>query len=65
MSENEFIKKEHLSMLYALLAALGVAFYFSWSFAHGTWFDVGVYAVTVVLVGFGLIGFMLYSLDDQ
>ncbi len=64
MAENEFIKKEHLSMLYGLLAALGIAFYFSWSFVYGTWFDLGVYTVTVVLVGFGLIGFMLYSLED-
>lgn len=51
-------------MIYGLLAAMGIAFYISWSFMYGTWFDVGVYTVTAVMVGFGLIGFLLYSLED-
>jgi len=51
-------------MLYAFLAALGVAFYFGWSLLHGTWTDLGVYSVTIVLVGFGIFGYLLYSVED-
>ncbi len=62
-SSEEMIPRGYLSMIYAFVAALGIAFYFSWSFVHGTWFDVGVYTITVVMVGFGIIGYLLYSID--
>ncbi len=52
-------------MLYGLLAALGITFYISWSVIYGTWFDVGVYTITAVMVGFGLIGYFLYSLEED
>ena len=50
---------------YALLLFFGIAFYFGWSLWFGTWNpltrdNIGVYAVTVVLVGFGLTGMLLY-----
>lgn len=35
---------------------LGVAFYLTMGLGHGSWTDVGVYSVTVVLVGLGLVG---------
>ncbi len=54
-----------LSMLYALLAALGVAFYISWSYLYGTWTDIGVYSVSVVMIGFGVIGYLLYSIEEE
>ena len=52
-------------IFYALLLLLGIVFYFSWGVFYGTWNpltkqNIGVYAVTVVLVGFGLIGMLLY-----
>lgn len=62
-SNEEVIPKKYLSMIYAFVAALGIAFYFSWSIAHDAWFDVGVYTITAVMVGFGIIGFLLYSID--
>ncbi len=62
-SNDEIIPREYLAMIYAFVAALGIAFYISWSFVHGTWFDVGVYTITAVTVGFGIIGFLLYSLE--
>jgi hypothetical protein len=50
---------------YTLLLLLGILFYFSWGVLYGTWNpltkeNIGVYAVTVVLVGFGLTGMLLY-----
>ncbi|MFW6376014.1 MAG: hypothetical protein ACOCZJ_02520 [Thermoplasmatota archaeon] len=64
-TESQLISKKYLSIFYAFLASLGVAFYLSWNILYGKWFDVGVYSVTVVLVGFGIIGFLLYTLTDE
>lgn len=51
---------------YALLLLAGVIFYLAWGFAYGAWNLLhpdwmGAYAVTVVLVGFGLVGMLLYK----
>ncbi len=66
MTENEssVFSRDLLSMLYAFLAALGIAFYVSWSYLYGTWTDIGVYSVTIVMVGFGIIGYLLYSVEE-
>lgn len=50
---------------YLALMLLGLAFYPSWSVLYGTWDltrpeNTGVYALTVILVGFGATGFLLY-----
>ncbi len=63
-SDVEVIPKKYLTMIFAFTAALGLAFYISWSIMFDTWFDVGVYTITVVLMGFGIIGFLLYSMED-
>ena len=44
-----------------VLLLSGLAFYLSWGALYGAWTDIGVYSVTAVLVGFGLIGYLLYS----
>ncbi len=51
---------------YRLVLAGGVGFYLVWNAAYGCWnvFSpecVGVYTVTVVMVGFGLVGSLLYA----
>jgi hypothetical protein len=46
---------------FASLVALGAAFYVWWGVAYGAWLDNGVYAVTIVLVLFGLAGMWLVS----
>jgi len=50
---------------YALAFLAGVIFYVIWGATYGSWNLlepdwVGAYAVTVVLVGFGLVGMLLY-----
>jgi hypothetical protein len=44
---------------FAVLVVLAVVFYLSWGLAYGGWFDNGVYAVTIVLLLFGLAGMWL------
>ena len=41
------------------LVVLAVVFYLSWGFAYGVWLDNGVYAVSIVLLLFGIAGMWL------
>ena len=55
---------------YALLALGGIAFYLGWGIYYGSWnlFDrtnIGVYAVTILMVGFGGTGLLLYGKKPQ
>ncbi|HEX9341171.1 MAG TPA: hypothetical protein VF992_08400 [Thermoplasmata archaeon] len=50
---------------YALTLLAGILFYVLWGLSYGSWNLlrpewVGAYAVTVVLVGFGIVGMLLY-----
>jgi hypothetical protein len=50
---------------YALAFAAGLLFYVIWGLTYGSWnlfrSDwIGAYAVTVVLLGFGIVGMLLY-----
>ncbi len=50
---------------YALTFLAGIMFYVIWGLSYGSWNLlrpewVGAYAVTVVLVGFGIVGMILY-----
>ncbi len=51
---------------YLSLILVGILFYIGWGLFFGTWNlfepeNVGVYAVAVVLIGFGIVGTLLYS----
>jgi hypothetical protein len=50
-------------LFYRMLFVGGIVFYISWLAVFGAehWNDVGVYAITVVLIGFGLVGSWLYD----
>ena len=45
--------------LFAGLVALAAVFYLWWGLAYNGWLDNGVYAITIVLAGFGLAGMWL------
>jgi len=50
---------------YFLTFLAGIVFYVVWGLAYGSWNLlspewVGAYAVTVILLGFGLVGMLLY-----
>lgn len=53
---------------YSLLLFAGILFYLIWGFTYGAWNLlepqwVGAYAVTIILVGFGIVGMLLYRKD--
>ena len=47
---------------YYLLLPLALLFWLGWGLKFGVWWDIGIYSVLVVLLGFGLIGgFVVYG----
>ncbi|UCC92395.1 MAG: hypothetical protein JSW25_06890 [Thermoplasmata archaeon] len=50
---------------YMALLVFAIAFYFIWSAMFGTWTDLAVYTVTIILGGLGLIGTLLYTIREQ
>ncbi len=65
LAETQFPRRVAFAF-YALLFLAGIAFYLIWGIYYGAWnllkADwIGAYAVTVVLVGFGIVGMLLYK----
>ena len=46
---------------YYFLIPLAFAFWIGWGLKFGVWWDIGLYAVLVVLLGFGIIGGFVYG----
>ncbi len=65
VAEVEFPRRVAFAF-YLILFVAGIIFYLVWGIYYGAWnlFDtpwVGAYAVTVVLLGFGIVGMLLYK----
>ena len=65
MSETSTFPRRVAFGFYTLLLLGGIAFYLIWGAIYGSWNfflpqNSGVYAVTVVMVGFGVVGMLLY-----
>ena len=65
MAEVEFPRRVAFTF-YLILFLAGIVFYIIWGFYYGAWnlFQadwIGAYAVTVVLVCFGIVGMLLYK----
>ncbi len=60
------IKLDLRTAPFFFLTLLGILFYVIWGVAWDGWFDIGVYSITILLIGFGLVGIYLYSiLEDE
>ena len=47
---------------YYLLIPLALLFWVGWGLKFGVWWDIGIYSVLAVLLGFGVIGgFVVYG----
>lgn len=49
---------------YYSLIPLALVFWIGWGLKFGVWWDIGLYAVLVVMIGFGLIGGFVYGKQD-
>mgnify|MGYP003332619809 CR=1 FL=1 len=47
---------------YYLLLPIALLFWIGWGLKFGVWWDIGIYSVLAVLLGFGLIGGFVFSL---
>ena len=59
-----------MMLFYASFLALGIVIYISWGLMYGSWnifarTNLGIYATTVILCGFGLVGMMLYHIKGK
>jgi hypothetical protein len=52
-------------IFYTILFMLGLGLYVGWGILFNVWLDVGVYSLSVLLVGFGLTGMLLYSFFER
>ena len=41
---------------YYMLIPLALLFWFGWGLKFGIWWDIGLYSILVIMIGFGLIG---------
>jgi hypothetical protein len=48
-------------IFYTIMFMFGVGLYLGWGIMFNVWFDLGVYAISIILIGFGLTGMLLYS----
>ena len=65
MAEASVFPRKVAFWFYAFLLAIGVIFYAVWGAVYGAWNlldanNAGAYAVTVLLMGFGIVGMLLY-----
>lgn len=61
MTDEQDRGSRPVQVFFLLLLGLGIGFYLVWSLTYGTWTDVGVYTVTILLVLFGATGAFLYK----
>lgn len=59
------IKLNIRTIPFFFLTTLGILFYVIWGIAYDGWTDIGVYSITILLLGFGLVGVYLYSIIDE
>lgn len=69
-AEGSKFQRKTIRAFYALLLIAGIAVYWAWGTLYGTWNpftrgNIAIYAVTVPLIAFGLIGFLLYRKDPK
>jgi hypothetical protein len=39
----------------------GLAIYIGWGAVHNAWTDIGLYGLTAPIIGFGLVGILLFT----
>jgi membrane protease YdiL (CAAX protease family) len=54
-----------IAAFYTLVLLAGVALYVGWGYYYNAWTDIGLYAISAVLIGFGLIGTLLYGKEPK
>jgi len=53
------IKMEPITIISVLMLLVGIIFYIGWSLHYDAWTNIGVYALTSILVVSGILGLLL------
>jgi hypothetical protein len=61
--EVELPKKFKLMFSFLVLIA-GLLLYLYWAASYDAWTDIGLYAISAPVIGFGLVGIFLYTRKD-
>jgi len=66
MEEEPALPRKVAMAFYIFLLILGIMMYVGWGIYYGSWNilaaeNIGVYAIVVIMVGFGIAGILLYS----
>ena len=56
-------KVNYVRMGYLVLLVTGILVYLVWGAIYNAFFDMGLYSVVVLMVGFGLCGYILYGIN--
>ena len=68
MTEDENVMEMPLVLprvFYMVLLAFGIGFYIIWSAMFGAWTDLAVYTISVICIGLGFTGVLLYTLRER
>ena len=55
--DQKYLNTKTIASLIMLL--VGIIFYIYWGVRYGVWYDIGIYAITIILVLGGIFGFFL------
>ncbi len=59
-------KKMNAKTWFSLFVLIvGIIYYVAWSATFNAWTDIGTYSVTMVLVGFGILGSLISLLPSE
>ena len=56
-------KVNYARWAYLLLAVSGLLIYLVWGILYNAFFDIGLYSIVVLMVGFGVCGYLLYGIS--
>jgi hypothetical protein len=56
-------KVNYVRMGYLVLMVTGILIYLAWGATFNAFFDMGLYSVVILMVGFGLCGYILYGIS--
>jgi len=64
MKEAKF--KMNLKFIVSAIALItGILFYIIWGITYNVWADVGAYSISVVLIGFGVLGLLFCKMEEE
>ena len=61
MEKEVELPKKYKLLFSILVLFAGLAIYLYWAASYDAWTDIGLYAISAPIIGFGLVGIFLYT----